>query len=429
MSSGACSCQGTVHEPRCLLASFQSPSPECGRIERVPVSDPALLRIAAAADRIASALEAKATPPAPSVPPSPTVPHEPDATYVPRVGDVVTFVTATQEFVITRDDGDGSYHAYALRTKDEGVRLWARCGSASLVYVGVATPEQRVAAGLDKPVPPSDAPKFKVGDRVRATRKILSVEVGSLGTVVHWPSEDNGYDVRVEFDGGFECSCASSEISPVAAPTPAATTSEATDPRRVVGAVIAMHDSHPSCYRIVVSGGDTPSLMWLDNESKWSPYFDAASLVFVRWATREECERHGIPYVERGATTSEARPTHVRVKSHPTCSGFTKGKVYEVVEWFGGTPNVMDDTGMEHAMSCCEWEPAPPPVSPAAKPTTPAADEGDGIDGPYTEAVRLAELMLDPENQPPQYGANEGWRLFSDALSRARSGAGRKDGA
>ena len=140
---------------------------------------------------------------------------------------------------------------------------------------------------------------------------------------------------------------------------PAATTSEATDPRRVVGAWV----KSPSGFRYaVVEAGR-------DNWTQRREALDASSPprcnpldsdVFDGWMTREECERHGIPYVERVA----------------------------------------------------------------AKPTTPAADEGDDA---LTELRHAHDEDADHRHWTPRWckAYDRIERVVKNALSRARSGAGR----
>ncbi len=84
-------------------------------------------------------------------------------------------------------------------------------------------------------------------------------------------------------------------------PVAPASGAPATDPRRTVGAVVKTPGFETEW---VVLGAF--AVRRLDSEKGGESQIACKSDEFVRWATREECERHGIPYVERCAAPSPA---------------------------------------------------------------------------------------------------------------------------
>lgn len=75
-----------------------------------------------------------------------------------------------------------------------------------------------------------------------------------------------------------------------------------TEPRRTVGAVVRDENR---CDWIVVGDGLTRNVE-RDIHAITLPLMSAET--FVRWATREECERHGIPFVDRTPPTASPSP-------------------------------------------------------------------------------------------------------------------------
>lgn len=78
------------------------------------------------------------------------------------------------------------------------------------------------------------------------------------------------------------------------------------DNRRVVGAVVK--DGSAALYVVVKPGaGEDVQRRLILPPGYSGPIFSSAEDTFVRWATREECERHGIPYVDRSAPPAPAK--------------------------------------------------------------------------------------------------------------------------
>jgi hypothetical protein len=86
------------------------------------------------------------------------------------------------------------------------------------------------------------------------------------------------------------------KLEPASEPTP-------TEPRRTVGAVVrdgTLRHYDEDDLLIVVADDPAACQRFLDNPRSDLSLADAyPEDEFVRWATREECERHGIPYVAR----------------------------------------------------------------------------------------------------------------------------------
>ena len=72
---------------------------------------------------------------------------------------------------------------------------------------------------------------------------------------------------------------------------------DATDPRRPVGAVVRWASGGVEF--IVVKAGEGEDVQRELDGPLQECVFSHSSDVFVRWATRAECERHGIPFVDR----------------------------------------------------------------------------------------------------------------------------------
>ena len=72
---------------------------------------------------------------------------------------------------------------------------------------------------------------------------------------------------------------------------------DATDPRRTVGAVVRWASGGVEF--IVVKAGEGEDVQRELDGPLQKCVFSHSSDVFVRWATRAECERHGIPFVDR----------------------------------------------------------------------------------------------------------------------------------
>jgi len=86
-------------------------------------------------------------------------------------------------------------------------------------------------------------------------------------------------------------------------PVAPASGAPATEPRRTVGAVVrdgTLRHYDEDDLLIVVAEDPAACQRFLDNPRRDLSLADAyPEDEFVRWATREECERHGIPYVAR----------------------------------------------------------------------------------------------------------------------------------
>ena len=78
-------------------------------------------------------------------------------------------------------------------------------------------------------------------------------------------------------------------------PVAPASGAPATEPRRTVGAVVRWAGFE----FIVVKPGEGDDVLRRLSADDFVKYCSCDGDTFVRWATREECERHGIPYVAR----------------------------------------------------------------------------------------------------------------------------------
>lgn len=220
---------------------------------------------------------------------------------------------------------------------------------------------------LDKPAPTPPVAKFKVGDRVSDASECQRGD----GVVVLLREENPS--VRVKWDAGFcpESWRWTSELELVPPPVAPPAASEASDPRRVVGAVISDSTGREFIVVETNNGGGVRGLGAKSSDPSMGLY---DSDTFSRWATREECDRHGIPYVERGAA-SEAKPTHVRIDI------YCEPKVRPVLAWHDGQPTVPSsiDGRLDPSELCYppkgSWEPCAPPVADAAQPTHVLVDE------------------------------------------------------
>ncbi len=199
-------------------------------------------------------------------------------------------------------------------------------------------------------------------------------------------------------------------VAPVADAAPAP--SAATDPRRTVGAVT--HPKHDSGLWIVINGDETDCCRRLDgNESgRLGDFF--RDDYFVRWATREECERHGIPYVERGAAPSPAASPAAYV---PKCGDVVT--IFGVTglaspDWIGSVAIVVHASfGGENVNLRIDYSPAVSwiqryidegrsadtreltPVGFHLRPATAAERVAAGLDAPAVDREGLAKALRD----------------------------------
>lgn len=185
-------------------------------------------------------------------------------------------------------------------------------------------------------------------------------------------------------------------------PVAPASGAPAPEPRRTVGAVV--RDVQRREFIVVRPGDEGYVQRRLDSGAGSDVNIYAADHdEFVRWATREECERHGIPYVARplpGAPlAAPSRPEWVRITGPEGADYVTVGKAYRVKEWDKSSPLIENDwgedwwcaaTGDEIESSWPSWEPCAAP-SPAP---TPAAglpvDESAFDEAKEREAARRA---------------------------------------
>ena len=235
----------------------------------------------------------------------------------------------------------------------------------------------------------------------------------------------------------------------------------ATEPRRTVGAVVrdgTLRHYDEDDLLIVVADDPAACQRFLDNPRRDLSLADAyPEDEFVRWATREECERHGIPYVARplpGAPlAAPSRPEWVRITSLNAGgkSFLTVGKVYRVTG-FGhrGCPQVNNDQG--DGMWClssrglspdpesptfASWEPCAAP-SPAASPAPYVPKCGDVVrhinDAPGTDDRIVTESLCDgafrmlslrySNLSSSGYNVAAFWRFVRPATASERAAAG-----
>jgi len=114
-------------------------------------------------------------------------------------------------------------------------------------------------------------------DEVRATLNRFRVYSGSANEVVD--ALNRWMDARLR----------PATVAPAASPA-------TRDARAEVGAVVAAAVFGTEW--VVLGHG---SVRRIDSDKSRATQMACSDDVFVRWATREECERHGIPYVERTA--------------------------------------------------------------------------------------------------------------------------------
>jgi len=176
-------------------------------------------------------------------------------------------------------------------------------------------------------------------------------------------------------------------------PVAPASGAPATEPRRTVGAVV--RDVQRREFIVARPGYEGYVQRRLDSGAGSDVNIYAADHdEFVRWATREECERHGIPYVARplpGAPlAAPSRPEWVRITGPDGAEDVTIGRAYRVLGWTdvrGGRPSITNDAGVEWVCAgpnedghdtLPTWEPCAAP-SPAATPAGYVPSVGDVV--------------------------------------------------
>ena len=170
---------------------------------------------------------------------------------------------------------------------------------------------------------------------------------------------------------------------------PSAPDAPATEPRRTVGAVVRTR----TCAKFVVVAPDRTRRIDLtpigDPRLDGPPLYDTDE--FVRWATREECERHGIPYIARplpGApVAAPSLPEWVRWKASEMFPDVPR----RVLRWVDGCPVVgrmstrnsndgPDESLESKPIPSGGWEPcAAPSPAPAATPAAWVPSVGDVV--------------------------------------------------
>ncbi len=323
------------------------------------------------ADALLSALAVPPAAPAPA--PSP---------YAPKVGDVVTW-GARECLYRVEDDG-------VLSCCDNrwtvGEKLSLFDASVSGFDLSPATASERAAAGLAEdeakttPAPASVEPRRTVGAVVKAPNDDIEFIVVNPGegescvraitaSVSVAPGFTRGSDRVVRWATLAEGELHGRDVVDRTPP--------AVEPRRTVGAVVRNTKDGPTF--IVVEPGEGSNKQrgtWVDKNYITLP--TSPTDTFDRWATKEECDRHGVPFVDRtplakaynpeavgrllgippGPETpaypvdAAGRPLWVRVTSlngdvaHPPA--LTVGRVYKVTGWGRlGSPAVTTDDGCE----------------------------------------------------------------------------------
>lgn len=108
---------------------------------------------------------------------------------------------------------------------------------------------------------------------------------------------------QLDWCGKFEPGESGAPAAPAPASTPAGTESyRGADCLNMVGAVI---DYFGQSF-VVTSRGYSQLLG--NPSSPPSGHATPSAITFLRWATREECERHGVPYVDRAALSPTQEP-------------------------------------------------------------------------------------------------------------------------
>lgn len=252
----------------------------------------------------------------------------------------------------------------------------------ALATLGIKAADALLSALAVPPAAPAPSPTSyvpRVGDVVALT--VDDVTDGplpyrdSLGAHLYRVNralrDDNGCLECVRVDGRdttIPCYISSGAMRPATAserkaaglpvdeatPPPAAASVE---PRRTVGAVVKAPSDDIEF--IVVNPGEGESCVRAITACvSVAPGFTRGSDRFVRWATRAECEKHGVPFVDRtppAATPAypvdaAGRPLWVRITSlngdvaKPAI--LTIGRVYRVTAWGDfGSPAVTTDDG------------------------------------------------------------------------------------